>query len=442
MQLLIPVWAGVLINAAFAGSEAVAQPAVLRPNILLLLADDLGYETLGCFGGLDFQTPHLDHFATQGMRFTRAYTSPVCTPSRMSLYTGTYVSRHGFYDVLPVHQGTRKAVNFRTEWRTFPQLLREAGYATSVTGKWQLAALEFHPEHCRDAGFDSWCVWQIWRDGAKTTRYWNPCFNHDGRVRTDIDQRFGPDVLADYVVDQMRSAVKANQPFYIHHNLLLPHIPIVETPADKTAGRPASLDNMVAYLDHLCGRILTELDSLGVADETIVIFMGDNGTDSRHPRQTIRGPVTGGKYDLNDGGTHIPLIVRYPGQTAANSTCDRLVDMADWFPTICELTHVSVPADVTIDGISFASALRGETLQTHSQPSRRWVSGGIHRRISLFDGQWRITSETDRIIDARSLPQESSATQIPDDAAAQLRELQTTMQLLQNTPRSDNVNRD
>ncbi|MCA9069112.1 MAG: sulfatase-like hydrolase/transferase, partial [Planctomycetaceae bacterium] len=233
------------------------------PNIVLLFADDLGYEALGCYGGKEFSTPNLDRLASQGMRFRRAYTSPVCTPSRMSLYTGRYTSRHGYYNVLPVHVGTKQAVDFRQRFATFPQVLRDAGYATSVTGKWQLAALEFHPDHCRDAGFDSWCVWQIWRNGAKTTRYWNPCLNHDGRLRDDIGDRFGPDVLADYVISQMQTAVKENCPFYIHHNMLLPHWPILETPNEKASGEKPSLDRMITYLDGLVGRIVGAVDELG-----------------------------------------------------------------------------------------------------------------------------------------------------------------------------------
>ncbi|WP_372897216.1 sulfatase-like hydrolase/transferase [Stieleria sp.] len=382
------------------------------PNILLLLADDLGYEALGCYGGKDFNTPHLDRLATQGMRFSRAYTSPVCTPSRMSLYTGAYVSRHGYFDVLPVHLGTKKAVDFRRRWTTYPQLLRNAGYLTSVTGKWQLATLEFHPEHCRDAGFDSWCVWQIWRQGAKTTRYWKPCFNHDGRVREDIADRFGPDVLADYVIDQMRTAAQAKRPFYIHHNMLLPHWPIIQTPDDKAESKPASLSGMIAYMDKLCGRILDEVDRLGIAENTMVIFMGDNGTDSKTPRTTTAGEVRGGKTDLNDAGTHIPLICRQPGSIEAGAVADDLIDMADWFPTLCELAGVEVPADLPLDGVSFASRLDG------GQPSpRRWVTGGIHGTVSVYDGQWRVTTGSSGILDARHLPRETILETAPDGSA-------------------------
>lgn len=399
--------------------QAVRKVGTDAPNILLLFADDLGYETLGCYGGQEFETPHLDRLATEGMRFSRAYTSPVCTPSRMSLYTGTYTARHGYFNVLPVHVGTRQAVDFRKRFTTFPQVLRAAGYATSVTGKWQLAALEFHPDHCRDAGFDSWCVWQIWRQGAKTTRYWKPCLNHDGRVREDIAERFGPDVLADYVIGQMQSAIDAGRPFYIHHNMLLPHVPIIETPAEQQSGQPASLGGMIGYMDRLCGRIIGAVDELGIADRTYVIFMGDNGTDSKAIRQTNAGPVSGGKRDLNDAGTHIPLIMRRPGTVPAGTVSDDLVDMADWFPTICELAGIDVPADSRLDGVSFASRLQNE----ESSP-REWVTGGIRNEISLFDGSWRVRSRSGQVIDARKLPYETVLESVPNEASQSVSRLQ------------------
>lgn len=405
-------------NRTNAERQPIPPAAADAPNILLLFADDLGYETLGCYGGKDFQTPRLDRLATQAVRFRRAYTSPVCTPSRMSLYTGTYASRHRYDTVLPVHIGTKQAIDFRKKWATYPQLLREAGYRTSVTGKWQLAALEFHPDHCHDAGFDSWCVWQIWRDGKKTTRYWQPCFNHDGEVRSDIEDRFGPDVLADYVIDQMRAAVKAKRPFYIHHNLLLPHWPIIETPAEKKSGAAKSVHHMVAYMDMLCGRIIDEVDRLDIADNTIVIFMGDNGTDMRTPRQTVAGAVRGGKTDLNDAGTHIPLIVRWPSKVKAGEVADDLIDMADWFPTICDLAGVKMPADVDVDGVSFAARLRDGT-----PSSRRWVTGGIGGKFSLFDGQWRYDVHNGRVVDARQLPREVVLQEPDKESAANIERL-------------------
>lgn len=394
ISLLLPLLPLLLVSSLCAANLAANEPPVARdgtPNILILFADDLGYEALNCYGGLDFETPHLDRLAAEGMRFTRAYTSPVCTPSRMSLYTGTYTSRHGHYGVLPVHKGTRQAVDFRSRHRTFAQLLREAGYATSVTGKWQLATLEYHPEHCREAGFDSWCVWQIWRNGAKTTRYWDPCLNHDGKVREDIADRFGSDVLHEYVIGQMESAVAEGRPFYIHHNFMLPHWPVTATPDDKAAsggaGREGSLAGMIRYLDKLCGDLVETVDEMGIADNTWIIFMGDNGTEAfGEPRRTTAGLVEGGKRDLTDAGTHIPLIVRRPSTLEAGQVCDDLIDIADWFPTICELTGVTIPDEVIIDGVSFAGRLL-----RHEPSPRRWVTGGYGGKMSVFDGTVRVT---------------------------------------------------
>ncbi|MCF6224595.1 MAG: sulfatase-like hydrolase/transferase [Flavobacteriaceae bacterium] len=359
-----------------------------RPNILLLFADDLGYEALGCYGGQDYSTPNLNRLATEGLRFTRAYTSPICTPSRMSLYTGTYVSRHQYYDVIPVHKGTKEAVDFRNRWTTFAQVLRQSGYTTSVTGKWQMATLEVHPQHCRDAGFDSWCVWQIWREGAKTTRYWDPCLNQDGNIRNDVTERFGPDVLADYVITQMKKAIEEEKPFFIQHNMMLPHWPITPMPAEKEAGKLGSLNSMISYMDGIVGRIVDAVDELGIAENTWVIFMGDNGTEAfGEPRHTRDGIVKGGKRDLTDAGTHIPMIVRRPGTIQPGTTADDLIDMADWFPTFCNLANVDLPKNLSLDGISFASRL----LENKPFP-RQWVTGGYLNKLSIFDGQIRVTT--------------------------------------------------
>jgi arylsulfatase A len=297
--------------------------------------------------------------------------------------------------------GTKEAVDFANRWNTYPQILRAAGYQTSVTGKWQLATLEFHPQHCRDAGFDSWCVWQIWRQGAKTTRHWNPTLNHDGMVRDDIAERFGPDVLADYVIEQMKTAVASKRPFYIHHNMLLPHEPVVETPADRERRVAPSLPGMIAYMDSLCGRIIRAVDELGIAEETYIIFMGDNGTDLMKVRQTVAGAVRGGKRDLNDAGTHVPLVVRCPGKVPSGVVVEDLVDSTDWFPTFCELAGTAIPSDIRLDGVSFAGRLHG------GAPSERtFVVGGYGGDISIYDGSWRLNMNKNVLIDARNLPRE------------------------------------
>ncbi|QDT39011.1 sulfatase-like hydrolase/transferase [Stratiformator vulcanicus] len=382
-----------------------------RPNFVLLFADDLGAETLGCYGGLEFETPELDRMAAEGVRFSRAYTSPVCTPSRMTLLTGQYTNRHGYDAVLPVHLGTRKMVDFKKRFRTIAHELRETGYETSVAGKWQLATLEFHPDHPRTAGFDDWCLWQIWQKGRKTIRYWKPCLNRNGEIIKSTEQDFGPDRLADYVIDRMKSANEAGKPFYMHHNMFLPHLPLVETPDDRAAGRKKSLGNMITYMDKLVGRIRSAVPELGIEDNTYVIFIGDNGTDLNRPRQTKAGPVLGGKRDLDCGGMHVPLIVQCPRKAHAGKVVDRLVDLADYYPTIAELADVSIRSDAALDGQSFA-----DWLASSPGTERDFITGGIKGDFCLFDGEWRLHRQSNQFVDCRNLPNESPA-DLSDPAA-------------------------
>lgn len=374
-----------------------------KPNILIILADDLGYEKPGCYGGIGTHTPNLDRIAEQGTLFTRAYTSPVCTPSRMSIYTGMYAPHHKYTEVLPVHLGTKEFVDF-SEFPCYAQYFRNAGYLTSVTGKWQLAALEFHPEHCQSAGFDSWCVWQIWHNNKKTTRYWNSTYNHDGILRSDIDDRFGPDVLTEYVIDQIIKAKEKNKPFLIHHNMVLPHVPIVQTPEDTSLNKEASLDLMIAYLDAQVGKILCALDSLNLTKNTLVIFAGDNGTQSNEPRMTLRGEVNGGKWDLTDGGTHVPLIAYWPGKVPGDNRAGDLIDFADFFPTLCEIANIPTPLTSMMDGISFAKPLLGT-----GPGQRKWVTAAIFDDFTVFNGAWRIHYQDNRLVDCRELPLEKTA---------------------------------
>lgn len=382
-----------------------------RPNILFIFADDIGYEAFGCYGGLDFETPRIDAMAADGLRFTRAYMNPLCVPSRVSLHTGRHTTTHGFTKNVEVHLGSREAVDF-TAMPTFAQKLRAAGYRTAVSGKWQLAGLEFHPDHPRTAGFDRWCLWQIWKDGAKTTRYWNPCFNENGTAREDIAERFGPDVLVEFVIAEMTAARDEDEPFLIVHNELLPHWPIVATPDDRAAGREGSLAGMVAYLDQLVGRLLDAVTELGLRESTYVLFMGDNGTPPQllNPRRTEAGPVRGGKRDLNDAGTHVPLIAWGPPSLPPGGVCEQLIDIVDLFPTFCGLAGIARAGNRAPGTRSMLPALRGEPL-----PARPWTRQGVFERESVFDGKWRLRDDG-QLLDARELPAESEAD--PADPAA------------------------
>lgn len=383
-----------------------------KPNIIFIFADDIGYEDLNCYGGLDFKTPHLNQMAKEGILFENMYTSPVCTPSRVSLHTGTHTFRHQHHGVLPVHKGTRKKVDFQ-RMPTFAQEIRQNGYATAVTGKWQLATLEVWPKHIQQAGFDSWCVWQIWHQQQKTDRHWDACLNRDGKVLANIEDQFGPDVLTHYVIEKMTEATRANQPFFILHNELLPHWPIVDTPDDRRLKRTPSMDHMIEYMDKLVGQILKSVVDLGIKEHTYVFFMGDNGLqesyfknpkfgqagEKKHTRHTLKGNVDGGKGQLNDAGSHVPLLVWGPSSIPTNTQNSELVDVVDLFSTFCDLTQTTT--NIATDGRSIAKQIHGQP-----GPPREWTHQGLGHEESIFDGSWRYYIHSEQLLDARQLPKE------------------------------------
>ena len=415
--------------------QVIAQKS--RPNIIFIYVDDMGYEALGSYGALNFSTPNLDKMAKEGLRFSRAYTSPYCTPSRVSMHTGLYARSHGYTGILPVHLGTKKFVDFK-KMPTYAQQLRGAGYRTVLTGKWQLATLEEHPNHPTQAGYDNWCLWQIWKtnknssEGSKTTRYWKPCLNQNGIIRKDVAESYGPDVLVEYILEQMKLAKGANEPFLIMHNEMLPHWPLIPTPDDRKFSPPrkAHFANMVNYMDKLVGRLIHGIEVLGIKENTYVLFMADNGTEENiytNPeakkqghkittRLTINGPVNGGKSDLLDGGTHVPMIWWGSSDIAQDKVCEDLVDIVDIFPTICDIAKVNIPENLKLDGFSILPQVQGKEGKSHS-----FAFASITKKDSIFDGKWRLSSDG-QLLDARALPLEKKANlNEPEAQAAKVR---------------------
>ena len=234
------------------------------------------------------------------------------------------------------------------------------------------------------------------------------------------------DVLVEYVTNQMKKARKAEQPFLIVHNELLPHFPMIDTPDDRKLGRKASLGNMIEYMDILVGQLLDSVESLGIRDNTYVIFMGDNGTQEEyfanpnagepnempHTRHTTAGNVNGGKFEQVDGGTHVPLIVWGPPSVPKGKVCDDLVDVVDLFPTFCELSGTEISQSLLIDGRSLVPQFRGQPGSV-----RAWTHQGANKiGEALFDGSWRLVEKDEVLLDARQLPREVLAD--PADPAA------------------------
>lgn len=350
----------------FADAPARNTP---RPNIILIMADDLGYECLGANGGTSYPTPHLDQLAAGGARFEYCYSQPLCTPTRVQLMTGIYnVRNYDHFGVLPKDQ------------TTFGNLLRDAGYKTCIVGKWQLGHDFALPEHF---GFDEHCLWQLTR---RPERYRNPGLEINGKEIDYTGGEYGPDIVNDYAIDYV-TRMKA-EPFFLYYPMILTHSPFPPTPDSpdwngkvataaggkkgrkgaKAQGDGNHFDDMVTYMDKLVGKLVTRLDTLKIRERTLVIFLGDNGTGRGLTSMMGERRVVGGKGNTDQSGMHVPLIVSMPGTIQAGQVRRDLVDTTDFLPTLCAAAGVDVSSRLEIDGRSFWPQLRGE-----SGTPREWI---------------------------------------------------------------------
>lgn len=346
-----------------------------RPNVLLIMADDVGWEAFSCYGAEDYETPHIDALAARGVRFEYGYSTPICTTTRVQIMTGKYSFRnYTHFGLLPDGE------------RTFGHLLREAGYATAVAGKWQLNGiyneLPGHDDPARVArlGFDQHCLWQLTLtknhpEGGE--RFWSPVLEIDGRIPDagENRDRYGPDIFADYLGDFMEE--NRDRPFFAYFPMALVHDPFVPTPdtigdaprdqeankqpRGKDAGpkKKANFVAMVEYMDKIVGRLIGRIDELGLTKNTLVIFTSDNGT---HPSIVSRWngrDIRGDKAGLTDAGTRVPLVVSWPGTVVKGVVLDDLVDFTDFYPTLAEATGAKIGEDEILDGRSFFPRLLG-----------------------------------------------------------------------------------
>ena len=290
-----------LTIALFCLGLSVALPASERPNILLIMADDLGIEGLSCYGSGSYQTPHLDRLAGEGVRYTHAYSQPLCTPTRVQIMTGKYNHRNWLYfGILDPQE------------RTFGHLLQDAGYETAIAGKWQLQSYDppDYPNANRrrgtgmkvaDAGFDEWSLFHSWETEDKGSRYGNPSFERNGDLVGPLENDYGPDTSVEFLLEFMTR--ERDDPFFAYFAMALPHWPVNPTPDSEEWADPAKrLDesdhyfpDMVHYMDKLNGQLTDGLAEAGLAEDTLILFYSDNGTDTKVTTQFRGEAIQGGK---------------------------------------------------------------------------------------------------------------------------------------------------
>jgi len=234
--------------------------AANKPNVIVIMIDDMGYECVGTYGGTSYKTPHMDSLATDGLKFNYAYSTPICTTSRVQLMTGKYNFRN--------YQEFGYLKNGET---TFGHLMQQAGYKTMIAGKWQLNGLytkeERHldPKKVNEFGFDEYCLWQLTKQKKEGgERFWKPMVEQNGEViKSTKDGSYGPDIFTDYVCDFMER--EKEKPFFVYYPMVLVHDPFISTPDSddmKIKGQPAFAD-MMAYCDKMIGRIRTKTEKIG-----------------------------------------------------------------------------------------------------------------------------------------------------------------------------------
>lgn len=401
--------------APFVVALALAVPAAaqvslpVRPNIVFILADDLGYTDLACYGSRYYETPHLDRLAAEGMRFTSGYTcGPNCQPTRAALITGQYGPRTGVYTVGSIDRFNWRSRPLRPvdnvtklplQKVTLAQVLKQAGYATGLFGKWHLGEDAAH--HPARRGFDEALV--------SMGRH----FDFETKPKTDYPPG---QYLADFLTDKAVEFIRRHQerPFFLCLHHFAVHAPhqaktnwIEHFKSKPPAGghRDPVYAAMIASLDESVGRVLAVLDELQLSRRTLVIFTSDNGGVGGYEREGIRGgsitdnaPLRGGKGMLYEGGVRVPWMFRWPDRIPAGRVCDQPITSVDLFPTALELTGAPQPANQPLDGTSYHDLLLGKP--AGPRPPLYWhfpgylgAGGGTWRTTpvgAIRDGDWKL----------------------------------------------------
>lgn len=382
----------------FVESKPSPQPPPIwvgeRPNIIIILADDVGYDAIACNGNGTFETPVIDQMARDGMRFTHVYSSPLCSPSRTAFVSGKYNFRNyfewGIWD-------------FR--WKSFGNIAREAGYATYVAGKW---AFDGGAKTADFIGFDAHSLWDPFKNEPPGEHYKNPKIYRDGEFlpASETDGKYGDDIHTSDIL----SFIKKNEgkPFFVFYPITLCHFPYSPTPDDSDYNRwtPKKdrpdvkyFPSMIKYMDKKIGEIRDSLKAWGRYDNTILMFSGDNGT----PQDIFylyNGQISeGSKSSTNASGTQVPLFVTWPKAIKPGTVNRSLIEFQDFLPTVADAVGKTIDSSYgTIDGISFFPQLVGEATEVRPYVFNHYVpytnNGNDKKRRWINDTTYKLYDET------------------------------------------------
>lgn len=339
------------------GNEKTDALARSQPNIIFIVGDDVGYEIPTVNGGQSYSTPNIDKLAQDGMRFTQCRSAALCSPSRFMLLTGKYNFRN--YTIWGVMDTTQ---------RTLGNMLKDAGYTTCYGGKWQLDGGDASIRHF---GFDKYSVWlpyKICPEEAEGSRYKSAKIYQDGNYlpQTVTDNKYSEDMVSNYLLNFMEN--NSSKPFFIYYSMILSHKAFSPTPDDPEyatwipdpfVSDTAYFPSMVTYMDKKIGVLMNKLKSLGIENNTVIFYMGDNGTQKEITSRFNNKTITGAKGTTIEYGIHVPLICKWPGKIAAGTTNSNLIDFTDFLPTLAGIAGIPVPPYGILDGKSFYPQLRG-----------------------------------------------------------------------------------
>ena len=385
--LRLPLIAGCLLALA---TSAFAQGA--KPNIILILADDLGWADLGCFGNKFNETPNIDRLAREGLRFTQFYAGPVCSPTRTNLQSGQDQARFGITQHIPGHRRpyarlTDPAVPLQLplEVETFAERLGVVGYQTGYFGKWHLGGAGFGP----------------------TQQGWKTAHETQGHTQSTVAGRAAPQRTAEFLTDRAVEFIgeRRTQPFLLQVSHYAVHIPLSTTPElekkfsakSPQPGYPSNplYAGLLAELDASVGRIVAAVDAAGLAENTLILFLSDNG-GIEHEQSgrivTSNHPLRGEKGTLYEGGVRIPAIARWPGTIPADRESATPAITHDIYPTLVELGRATLPTTQPQDGVSLAAHLRNPAAPL-ARDTLYWHLPHYHHSTpasSLRRGDWKL----------------------------------------------------